>query len=84
MNTTDSNRPNKLIKKAGSAIGCKPDSVEMVVERRALNKLVSIMVNHEHPLLHLVDTSMERLPALKQVLQDIAQKIVNDECVIPM
>ena len=51
----DTNRLNKLIKKAGSVIGCKPDTVESVVERRTLDKLLSIMDNPEHPLHHLLD-----------------------------
>ena len=51
----DTNRLNKLIKKAGSVIGCKPDTVESVVERRTLDKLLSIMDNTEHPLHHLLD-----------------------------
>ena len=51
----DTNRLNKLIKKAGSVIGCKPDTFEVVVERRALNKLLSIMDNQEHRLHHLVN-----------------------------
>lgn len=51
----DNNRLNKLIKKAISVIGCKPDTFEVVVERRTLNKLLSIMDNPDHPLHHLLD-----------------------------
>ena len=36
-------------------IGCKPDTVEGVVERRTLDKLLSIMGNPDHPLHHLLD-----------------------------
>lgn len=48
------NRLNKLIKKAGSVIGCKLDSIEAVVERRTLNKLLSIMDNPDHLLHHIL------------------------------
>ncbi|KAM4536419.1 uncharacterized protein PAE49_021037 [Odontesthes bonariensis] len=50
----DTSRLNKLIKKAGSVIGCKLDSFESVVERRTLNKLLSIMDNPTHPLQQLL------------------------------
>ena len=51
----DTNRLNKQIKKAGSIIGCKPDTSEVVVERRTLIKLLSVMDNPDHPLHHLLD-----------------------------
>lgn len=41
----NTNRTNKLIRKAGSVIGCTLDTMEAVVERRALNKLVTILDN---------------------------------------
>ena len=50
IGASDTNRLNKLIRKAGSVIGCKQDTVEAVVERRTLNKLLSIMDNPDHPL----------------------------------
>ena len=50
IRASDTNRLNKLIKKAGSVIGLKPDTFEAVVERRTLNKLLSIMDNPDHPL----------------------------------
>ncbi|XP_068566954.1 uncharacterized protein [Cebidichthys violaceus] len=50
----DTNRLNKLVKKAGSIIGCKLDSLEQVVERRTLKKLSSILDNQDHPLHHLL------------------------------
>jgi len=34
----DTNRLTKLVKKAGSIIGCKQDYLEQVVERRILKK----------------------------------------------
>ena len=43
IGASDTNRLNKLIKKAGSVIGCKQDTT--LVERRTLNKLLSIMDN---------------------------------------
>nr|XP_043902249.1 uncharacterized protein LOC122782107 [Solea senegalensis] len=38
IGASETNKLNKLIKKAGSIIGCKQDTVETVVERRMLNK----------------------------------------------
>ena len=55
IRASDTNRLNKLIKKAGSVIGVKPDTFEAVVERRTLNKLLSIMDNPDHPLHHTLD-----------------------------
>ena len=51
----DTNRLNKLIKKAGSVIGCKLDTFQGTVERRTLDKLFSILDNPEHPLHNLLD-----------------------------
>lgn len=39
----DSNKRNKIIKKAGSVTDCKLDISETVVEKRSLSKLLSIM-----------------------------------------
>ena len=50
IGASDTNRLNKLIKTAGSVIGCKMDEFEAVVERRTMNKLLSIMDNPDHPL----------------------------------
>ena len=50
IGASNTNRLNKLIRKAGSVIGCKQDTFEAVVERRSLNKLLSIMDNPDHPL----------------------------------
>ncbi|KAL3050687.1 hypothetical protein OYC64_012664 [Pagothenia borchgrevinki] len=47
---SDTSRINKLIRKAGSVIGIKLDPFEAVVERRTLNRLLSIMDNPTHPL----------------------------------
>ena len=51
----DTNRLKELIKKNGSIIGCKPYTFEVVLERRTLNKLLSITNNPEHPLQHVLD-----------------------------
>ena len=51
----DINRLNKLIRRAGSVIGCKPDTFEVVVERRTLKKLLSIMDRPDHPLHPVLD-----------------------------
>ena len=45
---------DKIIKKAGSVLGLRLESFETVVERRTLNKLLSIMDNNQHPLHHTV------------------------------
>jgi len=44
----------KIIKKAGSALGLRFESFEIVMERRTLNKLLCIMDNNQHPLHHTV------------------------------
>lgn len=49
----DTNRLNKM--KAGSVIGCRRDTCEVLVKRKSLNKLLSIMNNPDHPLYHLPD-----------------------------
>ena len=52
IGASDTNRLKKLIRKAGSVIGCKQDTLESVVERRTLKKPLSIMDNPLHPLHH--------------------------------
>ena len=46
----DAKRLNKLVKKAGSVLGERPDSLELVVERCTNNKSRAIMSNASHPL----------------------------------
>ncbi|KAI4876067.1 hypothetical protein NFI96_010445 [Prochilodus magdalenae] len=41
---------NKLVKKAGSVIGLKLDTLEVVAEKRTLNKHLAVMDNASHPL----------------------------------
>jgi len=59
----------KIIRKAGSALGLRLESFETVVERRTLNKLLSIMDNKQAPLHHTVvrqrNTFSHRLPQLR-------------------
>lgn len=43
------NSLNKLIREAGSVIGYKLETFEVVLERRPLNKLLSITDNPDHP-----------------------------------
>ena len=43
IGASNTNRLNKLIRKAGPVIGCKQDILEAVVERRTLKNLLSIM-----------------------------------------
>ena len=50
IGASDTNRLNKLMKKDGSVIGCKQDTLEAVMERRTLKKLLLIMDNSLHPL----------------------------------
>lgn len=50
LKVADSNRLNKVIRKAGDVIGVKLDSLESVMERRMLEKLQSILENTTHPL----------------------------------
>lgn len=47
---SDTKRLNILFGKTSFIIRCKRDTTEAVMERRTLNKLVSIMDNPEHPL----------------------------------
>ena len=46
----ESNRLNKLVRKASSVVGLELDSLEVVVERRMRDKFKSIMGNPSHPL----------------------------------
>ena len=46
----DAKKLNKLIRKAGSVLGCPLDGFELVVEHRSLNKLTATLDNTSHPL----------------------------------
>lgn len=46
----DKNRINKLIKKAGSVIGCTPDSLEVTCGKRIRAKLKTVLTSESHPL----------------------------------
>ncbi|XP_051278345.1 uncharacterized protein LOC127375945 [Dicentrarchus labrax] len=46
----DASRLDKLVRKAGSVLGTELDRLTSVAERRALNRLLSIMDNPLHPL----------------------------------
>ena len=46
----DAKRLNKLVKKAGSVLGARPDSLESVMERGTQKKMQAIMDNVCHPL----------------------------------
>ena len=46
----DSKKLNKLIKRAGSVLGTSLEPLEVVVERRMLEKVLKIMDNETHPL----------------------------------
>ena len=47
IRASDTNRLDKIIKKAGSVLGRRLESFNTVVERRTLNKLLSIMDNDQ-------------------------------------
>ncbi|TWW81868.1 hypothetical protein D4764_01G0016830 [Takifugu flavidus] len=51
----DANRLNKLIKKAGSVVGCRLDNLDEVVRDRMVLKLRTIMDSPSHPLHNTVD-----------------------------
>ncbi|TWW61360.1 hypothetical protein D4764_04G0000060 [Takifugu flavidus] len=51
----DANRLNKLIKKAGSVVGCRLDDLDEVVRDRMVLKLRTIMDSPSHPLHNTVD-----------------------------
>lgn len=51
----DSNKINKLIKKAGSVVGTRLAPLEEVVRHRMLGKIKSIMDNVSHPLHSILD-----------------------------
>ncbi|KAK7904749.1 hypothetical protein WMY93_017356 [Mugilogobius chulae] len=50
VKVADTNRLNKLVKKAGSVLGVELEPVGEVAERRILKKLLSIRNNTAHPL----------------------------------
>ena len=50
----DSKKLNDLIRRAGSTLGTAIVSLEVVMERRMVQKLLSIMDNNTHPLHNLV------------------------------
>ena len=50
IRASDFNRLDKIFKKAGFAPGLSLESFETVVERRTLNKLLSIVDNDQRPL----------------------------------
>ncbi|KAM4544613.1 delta-sarcoglycan isoform 2-T2 [Odontesthes bonariensis] len=55
IRASDSNRLDKIIRKASSVLGQKLESLETVVERRTRKKLLSSMDSTQHPLHHTVD-----------------------------
>jgi len=56
----DTNRLDKLIRRAGSVIGMKLDSMVMVAERRILDKLLDIINNASHPLHTIISNQRSR------------------------
>ncbi|KAI3370912.1 hypothetical protein L3Q82_007432 [Scortum barcoo] len=56
----DTSRLDKLIRRAGSVVGMKLDSLVMVAELRTLDKVLDIMDNASHPL-HTVISNQRSL-----------------------
>ena len=50
LRIADTNRPNKLVRKASNVVGVELDSLTVVSERRMLSKLCGILDNVSHPL----------------------------------
>ena len=73
IRASNTNRLDKIIKKAGSVLGCRLDSFETEVERRTLNKLLSIMNNDQHP-------SHSRQTAEHLLSQTVIQEIFSATC----
>ena len=46
----DTNKLNRIIRKAGFVLGSALEPLELVVERRMLHKLLNILDNTSHPL----------------------------------
>ncbi|KAK3562926.1 hypothetical protein QTP86_011451 [Hemibagrus guttatus] len=53
LKSRDATRLDKVAKRAGSVVSVEQDSLKEVVERRTLNKMLSIMANTDHPM-HMV------------------------------
>lgn len=71
ISTADRKRLDKLIKKAGSVLGCHLDPVEVVGERRMMAKLSSMLENNSHPL-------QDTLTALESSFSD---RLLHPKCV---
>ena len=50
IRTRDLKRINKLIRKAGSVLGGTLETLEMIVQKRMLHKLMEMMEDSSHPL----------------------------------
>lgn len=50
IRTSDTNRPHKVIKKAGSVLGTVLEPLEVIVERRMVHNLLTILDDTLHPL----------------------------------
>ena len=70
----ESNRLNKLVRKASSVVGLELDSLEVVVERRIREKFKSILGNPSHPL----------YAELRQMGSPFSHKFVSDVLTIVM
>ena len=71
ISTADRRRLDKIIRRAGSVLGCSLDPVEVVGERRMVAKLSSMMVKDSHPM-------KDTISALESSFSD---RLLHPKCV---
>ncbi|KAI3366527.1 hypothetical protein L3Q82_000658 [Scortum barcoo] len=77
----DTSRLDKLIRRAGSVVGTKLDSLVTVAESRTLDKLLDIMDNASHPL-HTVISNQRSLFSERLLLPKCrTNRLKNSFCV---
>ncbi|KAI3358325.1 hypothetical protein L3Q82_014767 [Scortum barcoo] len=69
----DTSRLDKLIRRAGSVVGTKLDSLVTVAESRTLDKLLDIMDNASHPL-HTVISNQRSLFSERLLLSQVEKQ----------
>ncbi|CAG12911.1 unnamed protein product, partial [Tetraodon nigroviridis] len=78
----DTNRLNKLIRKAGSGTGWELDTMEAMEERRMLNKRLPILDNPDHPLHLLLDRQQSSFS--KRMIQLCCHKDKHRKSFLPI
>ncbi|KAI3366236.1 hypothetical protein L3Q82_010045, partial [Scortum barcoo] len=68
----DTSRLDKLIRRAGSVVGMKLDSLVTVAESRTLDKLLDIMDNASHPLHTVISNQRYRDEILRPLVRPYA------------